>query len=50
MEIAGILSSLAPETPLMIPPDKVLRHFDSIISSNCTEELENVGIEVLKGS
>eukprot|EP00069_Balaena_mysticetus_P013598 bmy_08255T0 len=29
---------------------KVLRSFDSIISSNCTEELENAGIEVLKYS
>uniref|UniRef100_A0ABI7YTM7 Glutathione-disulfide reductase n=1 Tax=Felis catus TaxID=9685 RepID=A0ABI7YTM7_FELCA len=28
----------------------VLRNFDSIISSNCTEELENSGIEVLKYS
>lgn len=29
---------------------QVLRNFDSIISSNCTEELENSGIEVLKYS
>ncbi|KAB1257746.1 Glutathione reductase; mitochondrial, partial [Camelus dromedarius] len=31
-------------------PSQVLRTFDSIISSNCTEELENAGIEVLKYS
>ncbi|XP_012504009.1 PREDICTED: glutathione reductase, mitochondrial [Propithecus coquereli] len=28
----------------------VLRSFDSIISTNCTEELENAGVEVLKFS
>jgi hypothetical protein len=27
---------------------QVLRNFDSLISSNCTEELENAGVEVLK--
>ncbi|KAK2504132.1 hypothetical protein MC885_003097 [Smutsia gigantea] len=39
-----------PRTSLVIRHDKVLRNFDSIISSNCTEELENAGIEVLKYS
>ena len=29
---------------------QVLRNFDSLISSNCTEELENAGVEVLKFS
>lgn len=29
---------------------QVLRSFDSLISSNCTEELENAGVEVLKFS
>ncbi|XP_057552706.1 glutathione reductase, mitochondrial isoform X2 [Hippopotamus amphibius kiboko] len=50
VEIAGILSALGSKTSLMIRYDKVLRNFDSIISSNCTEELENAGIEVLKHS
>ena len=50
MEIAGILSALGSKTSIMIRHDKVLRTFDSIISSNCTEELENAGIEVLKYS
>nr|XP_023486488.1 glutathione reductase, mitochondrial isoform X2 [Equus caballus] len=50
VEIAGILSALGSKTSLMIRHDKVLRNFDSMISSNCTEELENAGIEVLKYS
>ncbi|KAF4026168.1 hypothetical protein G4228_018147 [Cervus hanglu yarkandensis] len=50
VEIAGILSALGSKTSIMIRHDKVLRTFDSIISSNCTEELENAGIEVLKYS
>ncbi|XP_006834559.1 PREDICTED: glutathione reductase, mitochondrial isoform X3 [Chrysochloris asiatica] len=50
VEIAGILSALGSKTSLMIRHDKVLRNFDSLISSNCTEELENAGIEVLKHS
>lgn len=48
VEIAGIFSALGSKTSLMIRQDKVLRNFDSLISSNCTEELENAGIEVLK--
>uniref|UniRef100_A0A8C6EEV9 Glutathione reductase, mitochondrial n=1 Tax=Microcebus murinus TaxID=30608 RepID=A0A8C6EEV9_MICMU len=50
VEIAGILSALGSKTSLMIRQDKVLRSFDSIISTNCTEELENAGVEVLKFS
>uniref|UniRef100_A0A8C9UPI8 glutathione-disulfide reductase n=1 Tax=Spermophilus dauricus TaxID=99837 RepID=A0A8C9UPI8_SPEDA len=50
VEIAGILSALGSKTSLMIRHDKVLRNFDSLISSNCTEELENSGVEVLKYS
>ncbi|XP_020863987.1 glutathione reductase, mitochondrial [Phascolarctos cinereus] len=50
VEIAGILSALGSRTSLMIRHNKVLRSFDSMISSNCTEELENAGIEVLKYS
>ncbi|KAF6084103.1 glutathione-disulfide reductase [Phyllostomus discolor] len=50
VEIAGILSALGSRTSLMIRHDKVLRTFDSMISSNCTEELDNAGVEVLKHS
>ncbi|XP_012879613.1 PREDICTED: glutathione reductase, mitochondrial [Dipodomys ordii] len=50
VEIAGILSALGSKTSLMIRHDKVLRNFDSMISSNCTEELQNAGVEVLKYS
>ncbi|KFO38188.1 glutathione reductase, mitochondrial isoform X2 [Fukomys damarensis] len=50
VEIAGIFSALGCKTMLMIRHDKVLRNFDSLISSNCTEELENAGVEVLKYS
>uniref|UniRef100_A0A2K6CBV0 glutathione-disulfide reductase n=1 Tax=Macaca nemestrina TaxID=9545 RepID=A0A2K6CBV0_MACNE len=50
VEIAGILSALGSKTSLMIRHDKVLRSFDSMISTNCTEELENAGVEVLKFS
>lgn len=50
VEIAGIFSALGSRTSLMIRHDKVLRNFDSLISSNCTEELENAGVEVLKFS
>uniref|UniRef100_H0XEL2 Glutathione reductase n=1 Tax=Otolemur garnettii TaxID=30611 RepID=H0XEL2_OTOGA len=48
--IAGILSALGSKTSLMIRHDKVLRNFDSMISTNCTEELENGGVEVLRFS
>uniref|UniRef100_H0XNT6 glutathione-disulfide reductase n=1 Tax=Otolemur garnettii TaxID=30611 RepID=H0XNT6_OTOGA len=48
VEIAGILSALGSKTSLMIRNDKVLRNFDSLIRTNCTEELENSGVEVFK--
>ncbi|XP_067413061.1 glutathione reductase, mitochondrial isoform X2 [Emydura macquarii macquarii] len=50
VEIAGILSTLGSKTSLLIRHDKVLRTFDSMISSNCTQELENAGIDVWKHS
>ncbi|XP_074849950.1 glutathione reductase, mitochondrial isoform X1 [Carettochelys insculpta] len=50
VEIAGILSTLGSKTSLLIRHDKVLRTFDSMISSNCTQELENAGIDVRKHS
>ncbi|KAF1536340.1 Glutathione reductase, mitochondrial, partial [Eudyptes schlegeli] len=49
VEIAGILSTLGSKSSLLIRQDKVvLRTFDSMISSNCTQELENTGVEVWK--
>ncbi|KAM6206090.1 glutathione reductase, mitochondrial [Sarcoramphus papa] len=48
VEIAGILSTLGSKSSLLIRHDKVLRTFDSMISSNCTQELENTGVEVWK--
>ncbi|NXU69051.1 GSHR protein, partial [Horornis vulcanius] len=48
VEIAGILSTLGSKSSLLIRHDAVLRTFDSLISSNCTQELENTGVEVWK--
>ncbi|NXC76185.1 GSHR protein, partial [Anhinga anhinga] len=49
VEIAGILSTLGSKSSLLIRHDKVvLRTFDSMISSNCTQELENTGVDVWK--
>ncbi|KAJ1204712.1 hypothetical protein NDU88_000151 [Pleurodeles waltl] len=50
VEIAGILSALGSKAALLIRQDKVLRTFDSMISSHCTQELENAGIEVWRYS
>ncbi|XP_053156325.1 glutathione reductase, mitochondrial [Hemicordylus capensis] len=50
VEIAGILSTLGSKTSLLIRYDEVLRNFDSMISSNCTWELEHHGVEVWKYS
>ncbi|NXD42794.1 GSHR protein, partial [Copsychus sechellarum] len=49
VEIVGILSTLGSKSSLLIRHDKVvLRTFDSLISSNCTQELKNTGVEVWK--
>ncbi|NXU95975.1 GSHR protein, partial [Cettia cetti] len=48
VEIAGILSTLGSKSSLLIRHDTVLRTFDSLISSNCTQELENTGVDVWK--
>ncbi|NWH72354.1 GSHR protein, partial [Piaya cayana] len=49
VEIAGILSTLGSKSSLLIRHDKVvLRNFDCMISSNCTQELENTGVDVWK--
>ncbi|XP_063150857.1 glutathione reductase, mitochondrial [Candoia aspera] len=50
VELAGILSALGSKTSLLIRYNEVLRNFDSMISSNCTQELEHSGIEVWKHS
>ncbi|XP_036260538.1 glutathione reductase, mitochondrial-like isoform X2 [Molothrus ater] len=48
VEMVGILSTLGSKSSLLIRHDKVLRTFDSLISSNCTQELENTGVDVWK--
>lgn len=48
VEIVGILSTLGSKSSLLIRRDKVLRTFDSLISTNCTQELENMGVDVWK--
>ncbi|NXF85973.1 GSHR protein, partial [Eubucco bourcierii] len=48
VEVVGILSTLGSKSSLLIRKDKVLRTFDSMISSNCTQELENTGVDVWK--
>ncbi|XP_039189450.1 glutathione reductase, mitochondrial isoform X2 [Crotalus tigris] len=50
VELAGILSTLGSRTSLLIRYNEVLRNFDSMISSNCTQELEHSGVEVWKHS
>ncbi|KAJ7335866.1 hypothetical protein JRQ81_013807 [Phrynocephalus forsythii] len=50
VEIAGIFSALGSKTSLLIRFDKVLRNFDSMVSSNCTQELENNGVDIWKHS
>ncbi|KAM3867349.1 glutathione reductase, mitochondrial [Diretmus argenteus] len=46
VEMAGILSTLGSKTSLMIRQTEVLRNFDNLISTNCTKELRNSGIEL----
>ncbi|MBN3321106.1 GSHR protein, partial [Atractosteus spatula] len=48
VEIAGILSALGSKTSMIIRQGKVLRSFDSLISTNCTKELQNAGIDLWK--
>ncbi|KAJ3587287.1 hypothetical protein NHX12_010885 [Muraenolepis orangiensis] len=50
VEMAGILSTLGSKTSLIIRQDEVLRNFDSLISANCTKEIENSGIELWKNT
>ncbi|NXQ36143.1 GSHR protein, partial [Alaudala cheleensis] len=49
VEMVGILSTLGSKSSLLIRHNEVvLRTFDSLISSNCTQELENIGVDVWK--
>lgn len=50
VEMAGILSTLGSKTSLIMRQTGVLRNFDNLISTNCTKELQNSGIELWKNS
>ncbi|XP_008324753.1 glutathione reductase, mitochondrial [Cynoglossus semilaevis] len=50
VEMAGILSTLGSKTSLIIRQTEVLRNFDSMISTNCTKELQNSGVDLWKNS
>uniref|UniRef100_A0A8D0CDB7 Glutathione reductase n=1 Tax=Scleropages formosus TaxID=113540 RepID=A0A8D0CDB7_SCLFO len=50
VEMAGILCALGSKTSLIIRHGEVLRSFDSMISSNCTKELQSSGIDLWKYS
>uniref|UniRef100_A0A8C3A4I4 Glutathione reductase n=1 Tax=Cyclopterus lumpus TaxID=8103 RepID=A0A8C3A4I4_CYCLU len=50
VEMAGILSTLGSKTSLIIRHAGVLRNFDSFISTNCTKELHNSGVDLWKNS
>uniref|UniRef100_A0AAQ5XHY9 glutathione-disulfide reductase n=1 Tax=Amphiprion ocellaris TaxID=80972 RepID=A0AAQ5XHY9_AMPOC len=50
VEMAGILSTLGSKTSLIIRQTGVLRNFDAFISTNCTKELQNTGIDLWKNS
>ena len=50
VEMAGILKSLGSEVSLVIRGQRVLRTFDETISESLTNELEHMGINVLKES
>ncbi|XP_067104105.1 glutathione reductase, mitochondrial isoform X1 [Osmerus mordax] len=50
VEMAGILSTLGSKTSVICRQTGVLRNFDSVISSNCTKELQNSGIELWKNT
>uniref|UniRef100_A0A8C4R4P8 Glutathione reductase, mitochondrial n=2 Tax=Eptatretus burgeri TaxID=7764 RepID=A0A8C4R4P8_EPTBU len=50
VELAGIFSHLSCKTSLVIRYDEVLRKFDTMISGNCTTELESNGVELLRRS
>jgi len=48
VEMAGILKSLGSEVHQIIRKDKVLRSFDELIVDSATEELEHLGVNLVK--
>ncbi|XP_072251448.1 glutathione reductase, mitochondrial isoform X1 [Leuresthes tenuis] len=50
VEMAGILATLGSKTSLIIRQTGVLRNFDAFISTNCTKELQNNGIDLWKNT
>uniref|UniRef100_A0A8D0ARM7 glutathione-disulfide reductase n=1 Tax=Sander lucioperca TaxID=283035 RepID=A0A8D0ARM7_SANLU len=50
VEMAGILSTLGSKTSIVVRQTGVLRNFDSFISTNCTKELQNSGVDMWKNS
>ncbi|XP_051930901.1 glutathione reductase, mitochondrial isoform X3 [Hippocampus zosterae] len=50
VEMAGILTNLGSKTSLIIRQGEVLRNFDSFISTNCTKELQNSGVDLQKNA
>ncbi|XP_024139025.1 glutathione reductase, mitochondrial isoform X1 [Oryzias melastigma] len=50
VEMAGILCTLGSKTSLIIRQTGVLRNFDTLISANCTKEIQNNGIDLWKNS
>ena len=50
VEMAGILKSLGSNVTQIIRKDKVLRTFDGMIVDAVTEEVEHLGIELVKNA
>ena len=50
VEMAGILKSLGCEVTQIIRRDLVLRSFDADISRAVTEEVEHLGVKLLRNS
>ncbi|XP_037072790.1 LOW QUALITY PROTEIN: glutathione reductase, mitochondrial-like [Pollicipes pollicipes] len=48
VEMAGILKTLGSDVTMLIRHDQVLRTFDSMISEVVTQQLQNIGINLLK--
>lgn len=50
VEMAGILQSLGSDVTLVIRGETVLRNFDPCISKAVTEEVEHMGIKIVRKS
>lgn len=48
VELAGIMNQLGSDVSLLIRYNKVLRNFDTLVSTLVTENLESSGVKVLK--